>query len=613
MKQKIMKIITVIMLIITLTMVNVIMLCANAVTYAIETVNAEKSTSHKNVEFMAYFKDANGNKITEEEAEMNREDLKMYFQIAVKQEGYYNGSIEIKDANFKFKKEKTNEIIKEIEENKISLKQINAGETREIEVGIELKKEEEYDLGLIEKESVIGLKGIYRDSTEKDIEIKGERKVKMEIKSPYTSEEQRKISQEIITNKMEKYNGEQKRIIQIRVTGILEGNLYPVKSAKYEIKVPEIEGQKPEEVKVNSEEEQVTNGKELTTEDWKYSKEEGKIVVDIKNEEQESKITWKKEGEDTFIVTYIYDGEVKVKEEIAKIKSRIELYDTNKTIIETEKEDKIGEEEKDRIIETEIKQKEKEIYKGKLESGIEREITYKNTIKINLEKVANKIQITEENQRIKGEKLDADIETEYKITTIDKEQIDKILGQEGKLTIINEETQQIINTISKETEADETGKIVIVYPKGVKTITIRIENSDNIGKVGIESTKIIKNLEKEIAKEAKTIESKITGIYTTTEEQEIKTPKVQDNIQTQQQTIQESKNNQTDEKQNIIEEKISNINLQETQTEATLEISKTELSTMTTNENIEFRIVLKTQKEKNLLYKNYKVILELPE
>ncbi len=605
MKQKIMKIITVIMLIITLTMVNLIMLCANAITYAVESVNAEKSTSHKNVEFMAYFKDANGNKITEEEAEMNREDLKMYFQIAVKQEGYYNGRIEIKDANFKFKKEKTNEIINEIEENKISLKQINAGETREIEVGIELKKEEEYDIGLIEKESVIGIEGIYRDSTEKDIEIKGERKVKIKIKSPYTSEEQRKISQEVITNKIEKYKGWEKRIIQIKVIGRLEGNLYPVKQTIYELEIPQIDGRELEEIKVHSNEAQATNGREITRGDWEYKKEEGKIIVKIQNEEKENKVSWKKEGEDSFIVTYIYDYKTKKKDDTTqtsdvvdvknetenvktRLKSQIELYDVNETKIQTEIENTIGTEERDGIVESRINQSEEKIYKGKLESGIEREITYTNTININLDKIASKIEVTENNQRIKGEKLDLDIDTEYKITVINKEQVSKILGQDGKLKIINAETQEIINTINKDSHANESGEIVVVYPNEVKTIIIQIENADNMGKLEVRSTKMIKTISKNTVNIATEIETKVEGKYTTEHSMESNT-------------------------QNNIKENVTKIALQESKTEATFEVTKTELSTMTTNKNVEMRVTLKTKQEENELYRNPVIRITLPE
>ena len=47
------------LLILTLTMANVIMLCVDVVSYAANSI--DNSTNSKNVEFMAYFKDANGN------------------------------------------------------------------------------------------------------------------------------------------------------------------------------------------------------------------------------------------------------------------------------------------------------------------------------------------------------------------------------------------------------------------------------------------------------------------------------------------------------------------------------------------------------------------------
>ena len=61
MNQKILKIVTVLMIIDTLTMANFVLLCANVVSYALDTINADKSTNHKYVEFMAYFKDENEN------------------------------------------------------------------------------------------------------------------------------------------------------------------------------------------------------------------------------------------------------------------------------------------------------------------------------------------------------------------------------------------------------------------------------------------------------------------------------------------------------------------------------------------------------------------------
>ena len=60
MNQKILKIIIVLMLVVTLTMANFVLLCAYVVTYAADTINADKSTNNKNVEFTTYLKNDKG-------------------------------------------------------------------------------------------------------------------------------------------------------------------------------------------------------------------------------------------------------------------------------------------------------------------------------------------------------------------------------------------------------------------------------------------------------------------------------------------------------------------------------------------------------------------------
>ena len=238
MNQKVLKIITVLMLIATLTMANFVLLCADVVSYAIDAVNTEKSTNNKNVEFVAYLKNENGEKVNSLDAKMNAEDLKLYFQITVKQEGLFNGNIVLSDANFKFKTDFSDNSINRIEENKIYLNQINAGETKEIEVGIQLLTDSKFDLDLISKESKIAIEGTYKDSTQKDIAISATRMIKINMVSPYSSaEECIKLSQEIITNKIAKYNGEDKRIIQVQVNSGINNNLVPIKSSLIKVLV----------------------------------------------------------------------------------------------------------------------------------------------------------------------------------------------------------------------------------------------------------------------------------------------------------------------------------------------------------------------------------------
>ena len=48
----------------------------------------ESLTNEKNVEFLAYFKDKDGNKVAEIDEEINSQDMKLYIEVSVKNEGY---------------------------------------------------------------------------------------------------------------------------------------------------------------------------------------------------------------------------------------------------------------------------------------------------------------------------------------------------------------------------------------------------------------------------------------------------------------------------------------------------------------------------------------------
>lgn len=576
MKQRILQVITSLLLIITLTMANFLLLCVDVVSYAAE----EISTNHKNVEFMAYFKDEKGNKITEKDAYTNSNDLKLYFQIFVKKEGYFNGNIVLSDANFKLKTDNLGNGISKIENNVIYLNQINAGESKEIETGIELLKDDQFDLDLISMESKISIEGVYRDSTQKDISIKAERNVTLNFVSPYTvAEGSIVLSQEVITNKILKFNGEDKRIIQIQVNSGLNNNLFPISKSVINIQVPKISDTYPEEVLVNSNDILTTNGKELSQDNWDYNKETGLININVENLKYNNKVSWIKTGEDKFVITYIFDKDVEINNEKLNTNSKINLYDSRNTVISSSSEITLTKNEKDTIVETNINQYETSIYKGKLYAGISRDITYKNTIDININNVASEIDIKEEKQTINEQA----ISSTYKTSKMSKANVENILGENGRLEIINTETGNIITTISKATQADENGNIVISYPENVTEITIKLIASEKIGKLEIETTKTINNIDKNIVKNANDIEQKASILYV------------------------------SDNKENNLEGIESNIALNETETSVDLEINRTELSTMTTNNNVEFRITLNSKEEKNELFRNPVIRLELPE
>ena len=77
MKNKILKISVVILLIMTLTMTNFIFLGSSIISYAADNI----STNHKNIEFDAYFKNNDGQKITTLDRTYNMQDMSLYLSL----------------------------------------------------------------------------------------------------------------------------------------------------------------------------------------------------------------------------------------------------------------------------------------------------------------------------------------------------------------------------------------------------------------------------------------------------------------------------------------------------------------------------------------------------
>ena len=195
MKSKIFKISVVILLIMTLTMTNFIFLGSSLISYAADNV----ATNHKNIEFSAYFKDSNGNKTTTLERTMDMQDISLYLSINVNKEGFFMGEVELSNSNFDLVSSQS-EYVSEIAENKIYLNQINAGTSLEIEVKVKPIDADTMDLSMLNCESVLTLTGIYRDSTEKDIEINATRNVSMRLIEMNTNDGVENTL-EVITNK----------------------------------------------------------------------------------------------------------------------------------------------------------------------------------------------------------------------------------------------------------------------------------------------------------------------------------------------------------------------------------------------------------------------------
>ena len=545
MKGKILKVLTVLMLITVLTTINFIYVGAGFISLAAES----SSTNHKNIEFTSELKD--GNLLT--------------LAVTVKNEGYFNGEITLENSNFELKSTES-EYVNKIEGNKITLNQINAGTTASFDVVIEPVKDDFLDAGLLSSVSDLNLTGIYRDSTQKDIDIKATREIKYEY-SENNTEENIEKGLEIITNKVFNINGEEKRIVQISMNMGLKENNYPIEEMTADIS---LSGEERPDVVTK------TNFNTMTY--FKYNYSDNNISMEFTNKpNEENKIVWRKSGCENVILTLVYNKDVDLVGMEIPVEETVKLF--NGKELKTTNTIKITDEEKDSLMQVTNTSKENVIYKGKINASLDRSFETETTLKANLSNSVEGVSIKEEQSHyntLEGQEVLANVV--YNKTVLEKEDFDKILGESGEITILNEAGESL-GVINSTTQADENGNIVIDYT-GKEPNSIKIKTTTPIkeGDLVFTHTKTIKATEKENITNATELVSNVSVDYGTgvTNSSELKTK------------------------------------LEEAKTEATLDVNKDTLSTVITND-VEIRATLKSNNEQYNLFENPKLTFELPE
>lgn len=541
MNRKILKVATIVLLLVTLTMANFISVGIGLVSYAV----SNDATNHQNVEFKA----------------TQKQEGTLLLEVGVKKEGYFNGTIQLENSNFNLKKSDS-PYVNKIEGNTLTLNQINAGTTAQIEVEIEPVKKDIFDVGLLNMISELILNGIYRDHTEKNIKIQATREVKVEYQEQNT-EGSINHSAEIITNKVVEISGEEKRVVQISVNLGLKENNYPIKEIALKVTAPKVNHQSPEVAK------NVTFNT-MTHYDYQYDGTTAQIVfTNVPNDK--NLISWKKQGNENVVLTFIYEKEADIKEAEIQTEQKVTLY--NDKVLSTAQTIKVEEQEKDAMIQIKANNIENSIYKGKLYASLDREIQGKTSLKVNLANVHQSVTIAEEQVKYQVGENQVDANVIYKQTTFSKEQFTKLFGENGNITIKNE-NGEVLATISEQTPIDDNNNFVIDY-EGKEPHAIEIEATAPIAEGTLEfiHNKVIKAQEKQTIQSATEFVTKINYAGQTNE---------------------------------------ARTQLAESKSEIKLETNKQTLSTVTTN-NVEIRGTLKANSEQYNLYKNPSITFELPE
>ncbi len=334
-------------------------------------------------------------------------------------------------------------------------------------------------------------------------------------------------------------------------------------------KAVELNEKFPESAKI------LLEGKELEANAYNYKAENGELTINLNS--KSSTDSWNKQ-EETYKIIYEYsDAKIEdIQEKEIELNSNIKISTESKQIV-SEYKNVITLEQKGESVSLDA-QITDEIYKGYLYQANQFETKYAESYEIeisNLENVENiKITNEEENFTNGEETYSTNNSTYYKQTIIRKDNILDLLGKDGSITIKYENKEIKIN---KDTETNGAGEIIINYENSLPNkIEIETSKPEKLGTLEIKNQKAIK---------ANTGYSK----------EQIKS------IQTLKETI--KANNST----HSIEMK-----LLDTKPEVKLALNKTSLSTMIEN-NIEMSVILKTNANKNELFKNPQITLELPE
>ena len=491
------------LLIMILTFSNFITAIGGFISYASD---QRTETNSENINFDVYLIDEDNNKNYVYGANINNKELKMGIEVSVNQTGYFDGKITLTNGNIEIKNiiENDKDKVNKLENNTITLNRINAGETAKIILQAEIKHQEKIPENYTEFENTFELKGEYKYEENKVTDIQSTKSIQLNLKYPEEQSEEI-LEAEIITNKIFNINQENKRLIQILLKSGIQENIYPIKQTQININVPE----NVENIEVMPQELNGTTKMselEFTEENWNWDKEKNSLQINIQNTSKDGQIYWPQEGYDQFVITYIFPENIEYRNIEFNIQRIIELYNTQLTQIKNELTLKT-EEEKDKTINYTISNTESQIYKGKIYSHQDREYQKTGTIDINYSKINKQIELIENEDKYILNNQQITANSIYKNIIFKKEQIEKILGETGELSILKE-NDEIISTINKDTQANENNEIEINLEElNITNLKIRINNEETNGKIEFISTKILKDsgLDRQVTKQIRQI------------------------------------------------------------------------------------------------------------
>lgn len=543
-----------------------------------------------NVEVNGYFSGEGIENTNSLVCDVNNQTIKINFDISVKGEGYLkNGAIKLgNDLNFTINPDESTSI----RDGQLRLPEINNTANLNVSIPIKFESKKNFKIEDLSKINTIIFKGEYIDG--ENIIHPIEKEVTFDL--TWTETTSSNVKYELIKNLDFQKDGIKGKILQtkINLSANTENNL-PIKSTELVVDIPMAEGLELTETTVDVSKLSFTQGKEDYNTDFtktNYRVENGKVIINVNNNEVDGLVN-KTIGEDSYILTFIYNGEINTSIAASSVATvKISNFGGNEETVTGEMScdlyESIGE-----TVQYFKENKETPISRGYLVANSNQEkyeIAYveKDILNISRADLVTGLEIvdvdeyfTDENQTTK---YDLTGSIAYKKTEFSRENLLNILGENGKVEILNM-SDEVIGTVTLDMETED-GMYVVEYGDLISAIKIRFSAPISDGNITVANTKAIKKLDysRETIRGFRKLISHSQGYAT-----------YEGDIKTELELVETS------------------IGISTTQSSAALEMIPTELSTTSVNEDVTFMIKLNNNSDESDLYENPVFEIKLPQ
>ena len=576
---------------------NTLYVAKNAFVYASQELDIESHTNVKDVDANILLVN-NGQKAKNIIADVSKSDQKIVGTISMRREGYIQkGEIEIVGQNsrvFSIENPNNNSVIEKVEGNKITLNRFS-GTTVNFELPLKYVYEGNISKDILSNNLTAKFRATYVSPEGNVEEVSKDISLNIEWVEERKPEVKAEIIKYVKTNTEKGNNVVIQTVIDVK-NGATTKNL-PIEKLSVSSIQPSLEGKLPDKVNVSLLSTKGVNEElplDQKEENVKYNNLDGTLNVDIENKMSEDKTYAKGNGTTKLLVTSVYENVQNVKDEYnvaLNVKAQEKLLNSDKAYNAEFTGSANLSKPLGSLISASYETDKTSMSKGKLYmnsiSNDKSEIEFNNKLNINTS-VANingTIEINDNLPYYNDNKQNYESGMSYKSVRVSKQEFENILGKDGKLDLLNEKGQ-IIATIDSSSKL-EGENYVIDLKEDTKTINYRSSKILKEGNIVIkESRKITTsrypiNLLKDLNK--LTFNKEVNIVI----------------------------NNNGKEEKIKIADAVSNIELLNTKTKATLRTNKQELYSVVENNDVEFVIELNNNKEESDIYGTsvYEIVL----